>query len=229
MRHVRARSPRRVGGYGLDWAGAGTITGMAEVRAAAGPRGLRQRKKARTRAAIREHALRLFGDQGFDATTVEQIAAAAEVSPSTFFRYYPAKEDVLTDDGVDALAVDALAAQPPGLGPVAAVRAALASALASLPAEDLARLADSARLGMSLPMGGEFAGTVEALADAVARRAGGECDDFAARVLAGAVIGVIMAAALPGAAEAGTDLATRFDAALAHLEALPLQAPASGR
>ena len=88
-----------------------------------------------------------------------------------FFRYYPAKEDVLTDDGVDALAVEALAAQPPGLGPVAAVRAALASALASLPAEDLARLADSARLGMSLPMGSEFAGTVEALAGALAASA----------------------------------------------------------
>jgi AcrR family transcriptional regulator len=202
---------------------------MGQVRAAAGPRGLRQRKKARTRAAIREQALRLFGDRGFDATTVEQIAAAAEVSPSTFFRYYPAKVDVLTDDGVDALAAEALAAQPPGLGPVAAVRAALASALASLPAEDLGRLADAARLGMSLPAMGEFAGTVEALAGSVARRAGGECDDFAARMLAGAVIGVIMAA-VPRAAEPDTELAARFDAALAHLEAgLPLRAPASGR
>lgn len=203
---------------------------MDEVRAAAGPRGLRQRKKARTRAAIREQALRLFDDQGFDATTVEQIAAAADVSQSTFFRYYPAKEDVLTGDGVDDLAVEALAAQPPGLGPVAAVRAALASALGSLPAEDLARLADAARLGMSLPKASESAGTVEALADAVARRAGGECDDFAARMLAGAVIGVIMAAALPRAPEPDTDLTARLDAALAHLEAgLPLRAPASGQ
>ena len=126
--------------------------------------------------------------------------------------------------------MEALAGQPAGLGPVAAVRAALASALASLPAEDLARLADSARLGMSLPKMSEFAGTVEVLAGAVARRAGGECDDFAARMLAGAVIGVIMAAALPGAAEPDTDLTARCDAALAHLEAgLPLRAPAAGR
>lgn len=202
---------------------------MGEVTAAAAPQGLRERKKARTRAAIREQALRLFGDQGFDATTVEQVAAAAEVSPSTFFRYYPAKEDVLTGDGVGALTVEALAAQPPGLGPAAAVRAALASALASLTGEDLARLADCARLGMSRPGMSEFGGTVEALAGAVARRAGGECDDFAARMLAGAVTGVIMAA-VPQAVEPGADLAARFDAALAHLEAgLPLRAPAPGQ
>jgi AcrR family transcriptional regulator len=46
---------------------------------------------ARDGAAIREHALRLFSDQGFHVRTAEQIADAAEVSPSTFFRYYPAK------------------------------------------------------------------------------------------------------------------------------------------
>jgi hypothetical protein len=86
------------------------------------------------------------------------------------------------------------------------VRAALASALACLPVGDLARLADSARLGMSLPGMSEFGGTVEALAGAVGRRAGGECDDFAARMVAGAVIGVIMAA-VPRGAEPGADLA----------------------
>ena len=44
---------------------------------------LRERKKAKTRAAIQEHALRLFHEQGYEETTVEQIADAAEVSPST--------------------------------------------------------------------------------------------------------------------------------------------------
>ena len=61
--------------------------------------GLRERKKAETRAAIQHEALRLFRVQGYDETTTEQIAEAAEDPPSTLFRYFPSKEDLaLTDD-----------------------------------------------------------------------------------------------------------------------------------
>src|ERR1700759_1640182 len=88
-----------------------------------GSPGLRERKKARTRASLREHALRLFREQGYQATTVEQIAAAAEVSPSTFFRYFPTKEDLVLQDDMDTRMMAALERQPPGLSTVAAVRA----------------------------------------------------------------------------------------------------------
>jgi AcrR family transcriptional regulator len=54
--------------------------------------GLRERKKLKTRRAISEVAARLFMDQGVEATTVEQICDAAEVSQSTFFRYFGSKE-----------------------------------------------------------------------------------------------------------------------------------------
>jgi AcrR family transcriptional regulator len=57
--------------------------------------GLRQRKKDQTRRALSDAALALFVDQGYDATTVEQIAAAAGVSRRTFFRYFGSKEAVI--------------------------------------------------------------------------------------------------------------------------------------
>jgi len=195
--------------------------GMAESGAEVGPVGMRDRKKARTRALIREQALRLFAEQGFEATTVEQIAAAAEVSPSTFFRYFPAKENVLTDDGIDALVMAFSREQPPGLGQVAAVRAAVASALAALPAAERARFGASARLGWSLHQTGEIARTIEALAGAVGQRAGREHGDFTDRILAGALVGAVMAAALPGPDEQAPDLPARVDAALACLEGWP--------
>src|ERR1700759_1478585 len=96
------------------------------------PTGLRERKKARTRATIREEALRLFREQGYYATTVEQIAAAAEVSPSTFFRYFPTKEDVVLQDDMEPLLAEAIKHQPPELGVVAAVRSSLRTVIGDL-------------------------------------------------------------------------------------------------
>jgi len=77
---------------------------------------LRDRKKDATRQLIEDVAWDLFGTQGFDATTVQQIAEQANVAPRTFFRYFPTKESVLYPelDGLLADLATAFAARPAG-------------------------------------------------------------------------------------------------------------------
>jgi AcrR family transcriptional regulator len=200
------------------------------------PSGLRERKKARTRAAIRRHALRLFKEQGYYATTIEQIADAAEVSPATFFRYFPTKEDVVLQDDLDIVTVEALEAQPPELSPIPAFRAAAAATLAALSPEDLARFTETAELTAAVPEVraraiDEFVRTINQISSAIALRTGRKAEDFEVRSMAGAIIGVIVSVTLPENAatwnaEGMSDVAglfARIDKALAHLEqGLPL-------
>ncbi len=189
--------------------------------------GLRERKKARTRASIREHALRLFQEQGYAATRVEQIAEAAEVSPATFYRYFPTKEDVVLQDDLDVLTLGALEAQPPGLSPLAAVRAAVVAALAGFTPEERERFQLTTELTMAVPeirarALDEFARTIDVTAAVLARRSGREPDDVAVRALAGAIFGVILATTLPVLEGGQMDLDAIFasvNAGLAQLEA----------
>ena len=192
---------------------------------------LRERKKARTRASIREHALRLFRDQGYDATTVEQIAAAAEVSPSTFFRYFPTKEDVVLRDDLDDRMFEAFQRQPPSLTPIAALRAAIREGIATLTQAEWEEFREALALGHAVPevrarMMDELTRTIEAAVDALAKRTGRPRDDLAVRVWAGAVFGVIMTVMGPETySEGNVDVRSfeRIDEALALLEkGLPL-------
>jgi AcrR family transcriptional regulator len=195
--------------------------------------GLRELKKARTRASIREHALRLFREQTYQGTTVEQIAAAAEVSPSTFFRYFPTKEDIVLQDDMDTRMIEALERQPADLGPLSAVRAATREVFTSYTEADLDLLEETVALTLTVPevrarAMDEFARTISVVGEALAKRAGRPADDLAVRTTAGAIVGVMMSITLPWE-EGWSDRHTmegmfeRIDQALALLEAgLPL-------
>lgn len=99
--------------------------------------GLRERKKQRTRRTIEQAALELFETHGFDGTTIDDIAAAAEIAPRTFFHYFPSKEDVVVTDyalRLDAI-VDILREGPGSQTPWRALRAAFLQVAADYESE----------------------------------------------------------------------------------------------
>ncbi len=100
--------------------------------------GLRERKKEQTRRAIEDAAYALFAERGYQATTVADIAEAADVAPRTFFAYFPSKEDVLFAD-FDATATELAALlrdRAPGETTFDALRAWVAEMLPDLEAQD---------------------------------------------------------------------------------------------
>ena len=111
----------------------------------------RQRKKTATRDRIRASALRLFREQGYDTTTVEQIAAAAGVSHMTFFRYFPAKEDVVLSDDYDPLIASAIAQTPATWPVIRRIRTVLVDGLRLIYDTDRDTLFDQVKLIVETP------------------------------------------------------------------------------
>lgn len=185
--------------------------------------GLRERKKARTRADIQRQALRLFRERGYEATTVSQIAEAAEVSESTFFRYFPSKEDVVLWDDLDPLVFAAFRGQPAELSTIGALRRALREVLAQASPAARADLQERLELLLSIaPLRAalldQIRGPMRMLAQTIAERAGLQPDDPAVRAAAGAVVGVGLSAMFAAAEQPGSDLVRLIDEGLAHLE-----------
>jgi AcrR family transcriptional regulator len=88
---------------------------------------LRERKKQRTRDALLRAALELFATRGYEETTVDDIAAAVDVSQRTFFRYFAGKEEtaLFVPRLAEAVVIDALRARPPSEPPLEALRRAV--------------------------------------------------------------------------------------------------------
>jgi AcrR family transcriptional regulator len=185
--------------------------------------GLRERKKQKTRWSIQEHALRLFQEQGYEQTTVDQIAEAAEISPSTFFRYFKTKEDVIVEDEYDPILVKLLAVQPADLAPIPALRGAIRVAFGQMGAAEVDKIRQRTELMLAVPalrmrMLDNFTSNLDMLAGAVAVRTGRGADELEVRTFAGAVTGALIAAIY---AWVGGDFQEPFaeviDRTLAHL------------
>lgn len=145
------------------------------------PIGLRARKKLVTRAALSQEALRLFAERGFEATTVQDIAAAADVSERTFFRYFTSKHDIVLADFISALPqlLDALRARPAEEAPLQAVLASLgtlASARGVRPVTLLGSARATAASGHATRMLEIIADWEEQLARALVEREGVDPD-----------------------------------------------------
>ncbi len=195
----------------------------AAVRADGLPAGLRARKKLRTRLAIQEHALRLFREQGYTETTVEQIAEAAEVSPSTFFRYFPTKEDVVLFDALDPVLFEAFRRQPGQLTALQALRGAIHDVWGKLTPAQVEEQRERGRLAIQVPelqtaWVADLLRTASTMAELLAERVGRDPADERVRIYTGAVMGAMMAAMVPLIDDPAADLATEIDRALDLLE-----------
>ncbi|WP_283136701.1 TetR family transcriptional regulator [Rhizohabitans arisaemae] len=168
--------------------------------------GLREQRKLRTRRTLMEVALRLFEERGYEATTVAEISAAAEVSPATFFNYFPSKEDVIFADRLLQGEVPArfLGEPRPGETPAQALHRALYEALESplwtIDPEARDLVLTRVRVIASVPALRarallEVAELQERWSADLVAVFDGQLDDFEADVLTGAAIGALLAVA----------------------------------
>jgi len=183
------------------------------------------------RALIQKEALRLFLEQGFEATTIEAIAEAADISPGTFFNYFPTKEDVVLQDDLDPVLLEAINTAPADLNPIAVVRQVIHKVFSGLTPEQntifqrrLGLIASNSTLRAAFL--NQAANQLNDLFELVAQRTGRSSDDFAVRNLAGALLGVMIATFFSAANDPEVDILSLADRAMTHLEAgLPLDWP----
>lgn len=186
--------------------------------------GLRERKKLRTRESIRQAMYRLVTEQGFESTTIEQIAAAAEVSQSTVFRYFPTKEDIVLSDEYDPLLRDAFRSRPAGEAPLVALRRAVTDTMRVLHLDVTDELALRLRLvrhnhQLRARMFQGMDTSANVLLPALAERTGRPEDDFELRVVLGAVMGALTQALFDWVDRDGVDdIGQTVDRALEVLE-----------
>jgi Transcriptional regulator len=192
------------------------------------------KKKAKTRAVIQREALRLFKEQGYNETTIEQIAKASEISRITFFRYFATKaEVVLCDiDFIDNTVIEATISEPAEMSLIQALRNAISKLYLKSSDEELELLTARFLLLRTIPelrtaTLSYFSGKIRLISEMVAKRIGRSPDDFAVCNFAGVIGGIWSAAWISTEEDISEGCVDRFykllDAGLKHLEdGLPL-------
>jgi len=154
--------------------------------------GLRERKKQKTKASIQREALRLFKKHGYDETTIEDIAEAAEISPSTFFNYFPTKEDVVIYDEYDPQVFAALTERAEGESMAQSVERVIAM-LGGVFETDREDIYERAKLSVEVPelrarIWEELERARDLFAKFLAARTGRDASDFEIRVISMALV-----------------------------------------
>ena len=184
--------------------------------------GLREGQEAQTRATIRSCALRLIREQGYEATTIEQIAVAADVSEATFFRYFPTKEDIALDRDYERMLIEAFrrtARGQPGAGVADGLRRRLrrpvrprAGRAARMDRPHLCRPpARSARIG-------RVDQAMRLIIGAMAERPAARPDDRAVHSIAGGIAGAAITVGTALRDDPDADPAALIDQAIARLD-----------
>jgi TetR/AcrR family transcriptional regulator, regulator of mycofactocin system len=181
------------------------------------------RRRATSRAELEQVAFTLFTARGFDATTVDEIAAAAGIGRRTFFRYFPSKNDVpwgAFEDELERMRVR-LKACPPEVPVMDAIRYALIDFNRVAPAQvplHRRRMQLILRVPTLLAHSTlRFAAWRAVVAEFAAERTGHRPDDLAPQAIAHAVLGVSVAAYEHWLDDPGADLGSLLDSAMREL------------
>jgi AcrR family transcriptional regulator len=169
--------------------------------------GLRERKKQKTKASIQREALRLFKKHGYEETTIEDIAEAAEISPSTFFNYFPTKEDVVIYDEYDPQVFAALMEQREGETLSESIRHLIAQ-LGGVFEADSEDILERAKLSLEVPelrarIWEELERARDLFAEVIAKRTGRAAADFEVRVIAMALVAAAFEASIAWVQQGG--------------------------
>ncbi len=181
------------------------------------------RRRATSRAELEQAAFTLFTERGFDATTVDEIAAAAGIGRRTFFRYFPSKNDIpwgSFEDELERMRVR-LKACTPEVPLMDAIRVALIDFNRVAPAQvplHRRRMELILRVPTLLAHSTlRFTAWREVVAEFVAERTGRRRDDLAPQTIAHAVLGVAIAAYEHWLDDADADLGALLDDAMRQL------------